>query len=120
MQAWIFRFANIVGERGTHGVLVDFINKLKKNPAELEILGSGQQLKSYLDVRDCVDAMIYAVDNSGDQTNIFNIGSTDAVDVTEIADIVAEKMGLSDVIYKYTGGFGGRAGGEMSKSCSFP
>jgi UDP-glucose 4-epimerase len=108
MQAWIFRFANIVGERGTHGVLVDFINKLKKNPAELEILGSGQQLKSYLDVRDCVDAMIYAVDNSGDQTNIFNIGSTDALDVTEIADIVAEKMGLSDVIYKYTGGFGGR------------
>jgi UDP-glucose 4-epimerase len=108
MQSWIYRFANIVGQRGTHGVLVDFINKLKNNPAELEILGSGQQRKSYLEVRDCVDAMIYSVEKSSDQTNIFNIGSLDAVDVTEIADIVVERMGLSDVKYRYTGGFGGR------------
>jgi UDP-glucose 4-epimerase len=108
MQSWIFRFANIVGQRGTHGVLVDFINKLKKNPAELEILGSGEQRKSYLDVRDCIDAMIYAVEHSSDQTNIFNIGSNDAVDVTEIADVVVESMGLVGAKYRYTGGFDGR------------
>jgi UDP-glucose 4-epimerase len=108
MQSWIFRFANIVGQRGTHGVLVDFINKLKKNPKELEILGSGQQRKSYLEVGDCVAAMVYAVEHSSDQTNIFNIGSDDAVDVTEIADIVAESMGLAGVKYRYTGGFNGR------------
>jgi UDP-glucose 4-epimerase len=108
MQSWIYRFANIVGQRGTHGVLVDFINKLKKNPAELEILGSGQQRKSYLEVRDCVDAMIYSIEKSNEEINIFNIGSLDAVDVTEIADIVVESMRLSDVKYRYTGGFGGR------------
>src|SRR5659263_497857 len=39
MRSWIFRFANIVGERGTHGIIVDFINKLRKNPGTLEILG---------------------------------------------------------------------------------
>jgi UDP-glucose 4-epimerase len=87
---------------------VDFINKLKKNPAELEILGSGQQRKSYLEVRDCVDAMICSVEKSSDQINIFNIGSFDAIDVTEIADIVADSMGLSGVKYRFTGGFGGR------------
>jgi UDP-glucose 4-epimerase len=108
MQSWIFRFANIVGKRGTHGVLVDFIKKLKKNTKELEILGSGEQRKSYLEVRDCVDAMIFSVEKSSDQINIFNIGSFDAVDVTEIADIVADSMGLSGVKYRYTGGFGGR------------
>lgn len=108
MQSWIFRFANIVGERGTHGVLVDFINKLKKNPVELEILGSGEQRKSYLEVKDCVGAMVYAVEHSSDQTNIFNIGSNDAVDVTEIANVVVESMGLAGVKYRYTGGFGGR------------
>ena len=108
MQSWIFRFANIVGRRGTHGVLVDFINKLKKNPRELEILGSGEQRKSYLEVRDCVDAMVYAVEHSTDQTNIFNIGSNDAVDVTEIADNVVESMGIVDAKYRYTGGFDGR------------
>jgi UDP-glucose 4-epimerase len=108
MQSWIFRFANIVGERGTHGVIVDFIRKLRENPGELEILGSGKQRKSYLEVRDCVEAMIHCVEHSRDETNIFNIGSCDSVDVTEIADIVAGKMGLTDVKYRYTGGFEGR------------
>ncbi len=108
MQSWIYRFANIVGERGTHGVLVDFIRKLQANPEELEILGSGKQRKSYLEVKDCVDAMVHCVDKSKDETNIFNIGSSDSVDVTEIADIVSECMGLSGVKYRYTGGFDGR------------
>jgi len=108
MQSWIYRFANIVGERGTHGVLVDFIRKLRSNPKELEILGSGRQRKSYLEVKDCVDAMIHCVDKSKGETNIFNIGSSDSVDVTEIADIVAGQMGLSDVNYRYTGGADGR------------
>jgi UDP-glucose 4-epimerase len=108
MQSWIYRFANIVGERGTHGVLVDFIRKLRQNSHELEILGSGKQSKSYLEVKDCVKAMIYAVENSGGDTNVFNIGSRDAIDVTRIADIVAEKMGLVGVNYRYTGGVNGR------------
>lgn len=108
MQSWIYRFANIVGERGTHGVLVDFIRKLRANSRELEILGSGKQRKSYLEVKDCVDAMVHCVDKSKDETNIFNIGSADSVDVTEIADIVAERMGLSGVKYRYTGGIDGR------------
>ncbi|HOV51672.1 MAG TPA: NAD-dependent epimerase/dehydratase family protein [Methanothrix sp.] len=108
MQSWIFRFANIVGERGTHGVLVDFIRKLQQNPRELEILGSGEQRKSYLEVKDCVDAMVHCVENSRDETNIFNIGSIDALDVSGIADIVTSKMGLSGVKYRYTGGIDGR------------
>jgi UDP-glucose 4-epimerase len=108
MQSWVYRFANIVGERGTHGVLVDFIKKLRKNPGELEILGSGKQRKSYLEVRDCAEAMAYCVERSHDMTNIFNIGSEDSVDVAKIADIVAEAMGISDVRYRYTGGIDGR------------
>lgn len=108
MQSWIFRFANIVGERGTHGVIVDFVRKLREDPKELEILGSGKQRKSYLEVKDCAAAMIHCVDHSLEQTNIFNIGSADSVDVTGIADIVVEQMGLSGVKYRYTGGIDGR------------
>jgi UDP-glucose 4-epimerase len=108
MQSWIFRFANIVGERGTHGVLVDFIRKLCINPKELEILGSGEQRKSYLEVKDCVEAMLHCVEHSHDETNVFNIGSCDSVDVTQIADIVAARMGLCGVKYRYTGGINGR------------
>jgi len=108
MQSWIYRFANIVGERGTHGVLVDFIRKLRENPRELVILGSGKQKKSYLEVRDCVQAMRRCVEHSNEQINVFNVGTEDAVDVTEIADIVAGQMGLKDVLYRYTGGVDGR------------
>ncbi len=108
MQSWIYRFANIVGERGTHGVLVDFIRKLRENPGELEILGSGKQRKSYLEVRDCVRAMLHCVEHSDEQVNVFNVGSEDSVDVTEIANIVSRQMGLTDVRYRYTGGMDGR------------
>jgi len=108
MRSWIFRFANIVGERGTHGVIVDFIKKLENDPKTLEILGSGRQRKSYLLVDDCVDAMIFSLAAASDRVNVFNIGSKDSVDVTEIADVVAEKMGLEGVRYRYTGGIDGR------------
>jgi len=108
MQAWIYRFANIVGERGSHGVLVDFIRKLRENPTELEILGSGRQKKSYLEVKDCVEAMLLCLQASDEMVSLFNIGSEDSVDVTEIADIVVRQMGLKDVSYRYTGGDEGR------------
>ena len=48
MQAWIFRFANIVGPRSTHGITVDFIRKLQENPIQLEILGRWQAGKILL------------------------------------------------------------------------
>jgi UDP-glucose 4-epimerase len=108
MQSWIYRFANIVGERGTHGVIVDFMRKLRSNPESLEILGSGEQCKSYLEVRDCVEGMVLCVERSDMQVNIFNIGSSDWVDVTGIADIVTREMGLPKVEYRYTGGIDGR------------
>jgi len=103
MQSWLFRFANIIGERSTHGVIYDFINKLKKNPKELEILGNGKQEKSYLHVKECIDAMIFTVKNSNENVNIFNIGSEDTISVTEIANIVSEKMNLNPE-FKFTGG----------------
>ena len=106
MNAWIFRFANIIGERGTHGILVDFINKLRDNPQELEILGDGRQSKSYLLVQECVDGIMYAITNSKETVNIFNLGSIDQITVTRIAEIVVAEMGLKleDVKFNYTGG----------------
>jgi len=104
MRSWIFRFANIVGERGTHGIIIDFINKLKENPKALEILGDGQQRKSYIHVSDCIDGILFAVNNSDEMANIFNIGSTDTINSTEIGELIVKEMGLCDVKFTYTGG----------------
>jgi len=104
MQGWIFRFANVVGIRGTHGVIVDFINKLKKNPKELEILGDGKQRKPYLYVKDCIDGMLFGFENSNEQINVFNLGCDTATEVARIAELVVEEMGLQNVTFRYTGG----------------
>ncbi|OPY29728.1 MAG: UDP-galactose-4-epimerase [Methanocella sp. PtaU1.Bin125] len=104
MRAWIYRFANIVGDRGTHGVIFDFIKKLRASPKKLTILGDGRQSKSYLHISDCVEAMLFVVENAREQVNVYNIGSDDRFDVTGIARVVAEEMGLNGVAFEYTGG----------------
>jgi UDP-glucose 4-epimerase len=104
MKSWIFRFANIIGARSGHGVISDFIHKLEENPAELEILGDGKQTKSYLEVHECVAAMLFAVGHSRDTVNTFNIGSEDWIDVKSIAEIVVEEMHIPHVKFRFTGG----------------
>jgi UDP-glucose 4-epimerase len=110
MQGWIYRFANIVGERGTHGVIVDFIEKLRKNPKELEILGDGKQKKPYLYVKDCVEGILFGFEYSNEPINLFNLGCNSATQVTHIGEMVVEEMGLKDVRFRYTGGKRGWVG----------
>jgi UDP-glucose 4-epimerase len=110
MKAWNFRFANIIGSRSGHGVLTDFIKKLEKNPKELEILGDGKQTKSYLEVHECVAAMLFAVGHARGTVNTFNIGSEDWIDVKSIAEIVTEEMHLSGTKFRFTGGERGWVG----------
>jgi len=106
----IVRPANIVGPRATHGVILDFIKKLKTNPSELEILGEGTQTKSYLYINDCIDAIIKAYESAEETVTICNIGSEDQTNVTEIARIVTKEMVLKDVKLKFTGGIEGGRG----------
>jgi UDP-glucose 4-epimerase len=110
MRGWIYRFANIVGERSGHGVIHDFIEKLRRDPGHLEILGDGRQSKSYLEVTACTEAMLFGADHAKERLNIFNIGSEDWIDVRSIADIVVAEMGLSQVEYRFTGGDRGWVG----------
>ena len=104
LQAWIFRFANIIGTRGTHGVIFDFIHKLKADPSRLEVLGNGLQEKSYMEVGDCVDGILHVMANSNDSVNLFNLGSHDTASVKRIAEIVVEETGCTGASIEYTGG----------------
>jgi len=109
-RAIIYRLANIVGSRSKHGVIVDFIHKLRNNPNELEILGDGTQAKSYLHVNDCIEAMLLGAEKSRGKVEIFNIGSEDRVDVKTIAKLVIEEMNLKNVRLRFTGGVDGGRG----------
>jgi len=112
IKAVVFRLANIIGKRSNHGVIYDFINKLKANPDRLEILGDGTQRKSYLHVSDTVEAMLYLFKEFLKEDKIYdayNIGSEDWITVTEIAEIVSREMGLNPEFY-FTGGVDGGRG----------
>ncbi len=107
IKAGIFRFANVVGKNQTHGVILDFINKLKINPKELTILGDGTQSKSYIHVSDCVSAIMY-LNERIDKTEIINLGNRGTTSVIKIADVVKEKMKLGEVNYKLSNSKDGR------------
>ncbi len=104
LEVLIFRFPNVIGPNLTHGVIFDFINKLQKNPQELEILGDGTQCKPYLYVLDLVEAIADYSFRQGKGVEIFNIGVDTATTVREIADMVCTRLGLGNVQYHFTGG----------------
>lgn len=108
-QAWIYRFGNIVGKNGTHGAIFDFINKLKRNQSELEVLGNGNQAKPYLYAEDCVDGMAFGFKNSSSQVNFFNLACEGATSVSVIAKSVIDIVSPTANI-KYTGGERGWVG----------
>lgn len=105
MQAWILRFPNVVGPRATHGIVYDFIHKLRENPYTLEVLGDGNQYKPYLYVSDLVHAILFTYSNSNEKINLFNIGNNTRTYVKDIALMSVEEMDLKDITkIVYTGG----------------
>jgi UDP-glucose 4-epimerase len=111
IQAWMFRFGNVVGARMGHGVLRDFIVKLKTNPRELKILGDGKQEKNYFLVEDCIEGILFAYRQASEKPcDVFNLGTETTIKVSDIARVVAEEMSLNGVKYRFTGGSRGWPG----------
>jgi UDP-glucose 4-epimerase len=110
IKVWAFRFGTVLGERCRRGAIWDFEHKLLGNPGELEILGNGRQSKDYLYVKDCVDGIMLGYKKSSGIVNIFNLGLQEQTTVDELADIVIQEMGLSNVRKRYSGGVRGWIG----------
>lgn len=103
MQAWIFRFVSILGERYSHGHVFDFYKRLRVDPTTLHILGNGKQRKSYLYVQDCVDAMLCAVERATERVNIFNLGTDEYCEVNDSVGWISEALGIAPA-RTYSGG----------------
>lgn len=102
IEAVIFRLANVLGPSSGHGVIFDFLDKLRRSEGKtLEILGDGNQNKSYLYIDDCINALIFALNQFDSGLEIFNVGSDDQVDTNTIAKIIIDELGLSPKI-KYS------------------
>lgn len=103
MQGWIFRFVSILGERYTHGHVVDFYKQLLSHPESLGVLGNGKQRKSYLYVQDCVDAILVALENPRAKVTVFNLGTDEYCEVNESIGWITALLALNPT-REYTGG----------------
>jgi UDP-glucose 4-epimerase len=110
LRATMFRFGNVVGGRMNHGVIFDFISKLRETPDRLEVLGDGRQAKTYFLVEDCVDGMLSVHPRLGDGCEVVNLANEGTVAVDRIAEIVIEEMGCGGAEVVHTGGSRGWPG----------
>jgi UDP-glucose 4-epimerase len=88
-----FRFANLVGPNATHGVIFDFVSKLKRTPEYLEVLGNGTQLKPYIHIEDALVGIFTALENQNEAHEVFNVGNDDSISVAEIAQECISALG---------------------------
>jgi UDP-glucose 4-epimerase len=108
-KTWIFRFVSVLGPRYTHGHVMDFWRKLKRDPSRLDVLGNGKQQKSYIHVSDCVAAMLTAIERAREPINVFNLGHGYAIEVNDSIGIITRAMGVSPKLV-YAGGERGWVG----------
>jgi UDP-glucose 4-epimerase len=104
LTARLFRFGNVVGPRGTHGAILDFLKKLKEHRTFLSVLGDGRQEKPYLFVTDCVDGMLFGLDHATERLAVFNLAPPDATRVATIAELCVAASPYKDAEIRYTGG----------------
>ncbi|HKE92825.1 MAG TPA: NAD-dependent epimerase/dehydratase family protein, partial [Povalibacter sp.] len=109
MQASIFRLVSVLGERYTHGHVVDFLRQLRQDPRNLHVLGDGEQRKSYVHVQDCVSAIVLAVERTPAGVNIFNVGTDDSCRVRDSIAWITEALGVHPQL-SYAGGDRGWVG----------
>lgn len=86
------RLCATVGSGVTHGIIYDFIKKLRSDSPTLEVLGAWPgSRKPYIHVDDVVSAFLSADDHYG----LYNICASDAIPVAEIAQLVKDTLGIN-------------------------
>jgi UDP-glucose 4-epimerase len=107
-EGCIFRFVSILGERYTHGHVLDFYKQLLAHPDHLKVLGDGKQRKSYLYIGDCLDAMLHVANRATDRQSryrveTYNLGTDEYVEVNDSVKYICNALGVKPKL-EYSGG----------------
>jgi UDP-glucose 4-epimerase len=108
----VFRFANVVGPRQTHGVCYDFLRRLRLDLNKLEVRGNGEQRKSYVHVSDVISGILTAVGRKCEGYEVFNVATLDSITVREIVGLTLQELSLNaeDIKVQYGSSFRGWEG----------
>ena len=90
----VLRFANVYGSR-CHGVINDFLDKLTQNPAKLEIIGTGEQSRDFVNISDIVEALILAGAKENAVGQTFNLGFGKTLKIIDLANMILRILNLS-------------------------
>ena len=102
----VFRFPNVVGPLATHGVVFDFVRRLRANPDQLDVLGDGKQTKPYVHVAELIDGISYFSQDLPPGLKRVNIGPVDEIDVKGIVQEVTGALGLDPTVTYQDSPFG--------------
>lgn len=113
-EGYVFRFVSILGERYTHGHVLDFYKQLRANPESLKILGDGTQRKSYLYIGDCIEAMLHVIKletakNARHRVETYNLGTEEFCAVNDSIGWICANLGVKPAL-EYSGGKRGWVG----------
>ena len=103
LEVVMFRIFNVYGP-DCHGAIYDFLNKLRKNPNKLEVLGTGKQSRDFVYISDMVDALLKAATSPVAPGEVFNVGTGTTTSVTQLAKMIVDILGLENVEIYFTGG----------------
>ena len=110
IQSWIFRFGNVAGRNGTHGIIVDLLRQFRRRPKAIRVLGDGHQAKPYIHVDDCIDGMLYGLARARKELNCFNLTTAGSTKVKTIVRLLMKAAGAEHLPLHFTGGKGGWRG----------
>jgi len=96
-----FRFTSVIGSRQDHGVVHDFVKKLLSNRSILNVLGNGQQERSYILIDDCINALEMSINKFDHGFNIVHLGNYDVVKISRVAEIVCEVIGVDKNVINF-------------------
>jgi UDP-glucose 4-epimerase len=110
-RVYVYRFVSMLGPRYTHGHVADFYRQLLAHPDHLDVLGDGNQQKSYLHVSDCISAMLTIVEKSkmANDVHIYNLGHTEWISVRESVGVICKELGITPKL-NFAGGDRGWVG----------
>lgn len=99
----IARFFNTVGPRqsGSYGMVLPRFVKAALSNQPLTVYGDGTQSRTFCSVTDVVDALVLLMDSKESIGQAFNIGSTNEITITELAQkVIKLTNSTSEIIYK--------------------
>ena len=99
----IARFFNTVGPRqsGSYGMVLPRFVKAAISNQPLIVYGDGTQSRTFCSVTDVVDALVLLMDSKESIGQAFNIGSTNEITITELAQkVIKLTNSTSEIIYK--------------------